>query len=185
MRFEAPAPPHPRTDSGGRVGLASRISHLASHHASRSRRGTCTLCEMVVINSNLEIPESEISFRYSRSSGPGGQNVNKVATKVTLLFEVRSSKALTDDQKARIEERLTNRISSAGVLHVTSQRHRTRSANQRDVVERFADLIGGALHERRRRKRTRLPSSAKKRRLETKRRRSHVKTLRRKPSAED
>jgi ribosome-associated protein len=84
-----------------------------------------------------------------------------------------------------IEERLANRISSAGVLHVTSQRHRTRSSNQRDVVDRFAGLIGGALRKRRRRKRTRPPSSAKKRRLESKRRRSRVKELRRKPPIDD
>jgi ribosome-associated protein len=140
---------------------------------------------MVVINDNLDIPKSEISFRYARSSGPGGQNVNKVATKVTLLFDVRASATLTDEQKTRIEERLANRISSAGLLHVTSQRHRTRSANQREVVERFSDVIGSALHERRHRKRTRLPSSAKRRRLETKRRRSNVKATRRRPSSDD
>jgi len=140
---------------------------------------------MVLITGELEIPKSEISFRYSRSSGPGGQNVNKVATKVTLLFEVRSSKTLTDEQKTRIEENLDNRISSAGILHITSQRHRTRSANQREVVERFADLLGTALQERRQRKRTRFPSSAKRRRLESKRRRSRVKALRRSPSTED
>jgi ribosome-associated protein len=140
---------------------------------------------MVVINEELEIPESEISFRYSRSSGPGGQNVNKVATKVTLLFDVRASDALSDEQKTRIEERLGNRISAAGVLHVTSQRHRMRSANQREVIERFAGLLDGALTPRRRRKRTRLPSSAKRRRLESKRRRSRVKQLRRRPSADD
>ena len=140
---------------------------------------------MVRINERLEIPESEISFRYSRSSGPGGQNVNKVATKVTLLFDVRASEALSDDQKTRIEERLANRISAAGMLHVTSQRHRTRSANQREVIERFSGLVDEALTERRQRKRTRVPSTAKRHRLESKRRRSKVKALRRRPSTDD
>jgi ribosome-associated protein len=140
---------------------------------------------MELIDDHVEIPESELSFRYARSSGPGGQNVNKVATKVTLLFDVRASAALTDDQKSRIEERLANRISAAGILHVTSQRHRTRSANQREVLHRFADLVNNALQQRRKRKRTRVPSSAKKRRLESKRRRSQVKALRNRPSSDD
>jgi len=140
---------------------------------------------MVRIGDGLEISDSEISYRFARSSGPGGQNVNKVATKVTLLFDVGGSGSLTDEQKARIADRLGNRISSAGVLHVTSQRHRTRSANQRDVLERFAELLGGALQQERRRKATRLPASAGRRRLESKRRRSRVKELRRRPSDED
>jgi ribosome-associated protein len=140
---------------------------------------------MIRVNDELEIPSSEISFRYSRSSGPGGQNVNKVATKVTLLFDLQASRVLTDQHKELIEERLANRISSDGVLHVTSQRHRTRSANQKDVEARFAELLGRALEQRRRRKRTRAPSSAKRRRLENKRRRSEVKRLRRRPPEED
>ena len=94
---------------------------------------------MVRISDNLEIPDGELSFRYSRSSGPGGQNVNKVATKVTLLFAVADSAALSEHQKAVVAERLANRIAKDGVLHLSSERHRTRSANQRDAVERFAD----------------------------------------------
>jgi ribosome-associated protein len=89
---------------------------------------------MVRVNENLEIPDSELSFRYSRSSGPGGQNVNKVATKVTLLFAVGESTTLTAEQKALLGERLANRIAKDGVLHLSSERHRTRSANQRDAI---------------------------------------------------
>jgi ribosome-associated protein len=129
----------------------------------------------------VDIPESELSFRYARSSGPGGQNVNKVATKVTLLFDVAASEQLSPEQKELIVERLANRISRSGMLRITSQRHRSRSANQRDVLNRFAALLDEALHENRERRRTRVPKSQKKRRLEAKRRRSRVKQLRASP----
>ncbi len=140
---------------------------------------------MVRVNEFLEIPESELDFRYSRSSGPGGQNVNKVATKVTLLFDVGNSVVLDDEQRRRIEQRLANRISKDGVLHVTSERHRTRSANQRDALDRFAELVAQALTPRKRRKKTGVPNSEKRRRLESKRRRSGKKKLRGRPVADD
>ena len=140
---------------------------------------------MVRINDDLEIPDSELQFRYARSSGPGGQNVNKVATKVTLLFAVQDSLALDDDQKRRVTDRLANRISKDGTLHITSERNRTRSANQRDAVNRFAELVAGALKPRKRRRRTAVPSSAKRRRLENKRRHAHKKRLRGRPSGDE
>ncbi len=140
---------------------------------------------MVRINDDLEIPDSELDFRYARSSGPGGQNVNKVATKVTLLFPVQTSSVLDDDQKRRIADRLANRISKDGVLHVTSERHRTRSANQRDAADRFAELVAGALKPRKRRRKTTVPSSAKRRRLENKRRHSDKKKLRGRPTGDE
>lgn len=140
---------------------------------------------MVQINEHVEIPDSELTFRYSRSSGPGGQNVNKVATKVTLLFPVLESAALTGEQKSRLEERLANRISKDGTLHVTSERHRTRSANQRDAVQRFAELVAEALTPPRARHATRVPASSKRRRLERKRRRGATKKLRERPTIED
>jgi ribosome-associated protein len=140
---------------------------------------------MVTVNDELEIPDRELTFRYARSSGPGGQNVNKVATKVTLLYSVRTAASLTDEQRALIEERLSKRISKDGVLHVTSDRHRTRGANQRAVVERFADLLDDALRERAQRRRTRVPPSEKLRRKEHKRRRSRIKAMRSRPTADE
>jgi ribosome-associated protein len=136
---------------------------------------------MLTISDDLKIPDSELTFRYSRSSGPGGQNVNKVATKVTLLFDLRSSPSLTEDQRTLLEQRLANRISKSGILHVTSERHRTRSANQREVVNRFRDLLTDALRERAPRRKTKVPAASKKRRIEAKRRRSEVKRLRSRP----
>jgi ribosome-associated protein len=111
--------------------------------------------------------------------------VNKVETKVTLLFDVASSTSLSEEQRDRLEEKLANRISSEGVLHVTSQRSRTRSANQRDAVHRFVDLVAEALRERPRRRRTRVPRRARRRRLEEKRRRGRLKELRSTPSESD
>jgi ribosome-associated protein len=140
---------------------------------------------MVRINDRLDVPEDELQFRYSRSSGPGGQNVNKVATKVTLLFDLRSSPSLDDEQRGRISERLDKRISKHGVLHLSSDRHRTRGANQRAVIERFAELMADALRERTPRRRTRVPEKEKRRRRDAKRRRSQVKAMRGRPSADD
>jgi ribosome-associated protein len=141
--------------------------------------------ELVRVNESLEIPEGELAFRYSRSSGPGGQNVNKVATKVTLLFAVGGSTVLTAEQKALVGERLANRIAKDGVLHLSSERHRTRSANQRDAVERFAALIAAALAPRKRRRATRVPEASKRRRLEAKRQRSKRKRQRARPPSDD
>jgi len=140
---------------------------------------------MVRVNENLEIPDGELGFRYSRSSGPGGQNVNKVATKVTLLFAVADSATLSEHQKAVIAERLANRIAKDGVLHLSSERHRTRSANQRDAVERFAQLLATALRPRKRRRATGVPEASKRRRLEAKRQHAERKRLRSRPPADD
>lgn len=140
---------------------------------------------MPIIADRLEIPEQELTFRYSRSSGPGGQNVNKVATRVTLLFDVRSSPSLDDDARRRIQEGLAHRISADGVLHLTSQRHRTRAANRRDVTERFARLLAEALRESPERRPTRVPRREKRRRLLQKRHRGRIKELRSRPSPDE
>ena len=137
------------------------------------------------INDDLTIDDSELSFEYARSSGPGGQNVNKVETKVRLLFDVAKSRSLAEAQRAVITERLASRISREGVLRVTSQRHRSREANRRATIERFVDLIADALAEEKPRVRTRVSRAAKKRRLESKRQRSRKKALRARPDLED
>ena len=137
------------------------------------------------INDDLTIDDDELRFEFARSSGPGGQNVNKVETKVRLLFDLRRSRSLSSDQRRRIEERLSTRITKSGVLHVSSQRHRTREANRRATIERFADLLADALEEAEPRVRTRVPKAARKRRLESKRRRSQKKAMRARPGEED
>ena len=137
------------------------------------------------INDEVTIGEDELRFEFARSSGPGGQNVNKVETKVTLLFDVRDSPSLSDERRALVEERLSSRITKHGVLRVTSQRHRTREANRRATVERFVDLLADALEEGEPRVSTKVPAAKRRRRLEDKKRRSRVKALRAKPEEDD
>jgi ribosome-associated protein len=122
--------------------------------------------------------KTELRFRYSRSSGPGGQNVNRVETRVTLLFDVGASPSLSDAQKRRVLDRLGTRINKDGVLRVVSQRHRTREANRRAAIERFETLLAQALRRKRVRRKTAVPKGAQKRRLENKRRRGELKRTR-------
>jgi len=140
---------------------------------------------MIRINDEVAIDEAELRFEFARSSGPGGQNVNKVETKVRLLFDLGSTRSLSPEQRERVEEQLATRITKAGVLHVTSQRHRSREANRRATVERFTELLSDALEEEEPRIRTRTPKIQRKRRLESKRRRSQKKALRSKPDEDD
>lgn len=140
---------------------------------------------MVRINQDLSIDDDELRFEFARSSGPGGQNVNKLETKVRLLFDLGSSRSLNPEQRARIEERLATRITKDGVVQVSSQRHRSREANRRAAIERFVDLLTGALEEEAPRVRTRVPKVQRRKRLESKRQHSKKKALRVKPIEED
>ncbi|MCH8820731.1 MAG: aminoacyl-tRNA hydrolase [Acidobacteria bacterium] len=132
----------------------------------------------VQVSRGVSIPEDELRFTASRSSGPGGQNVNKVATRITLLFDLEDSPSLSRVQKERIQKRLATRISNQGVLRLVCQRHRRQVANKREVVERFGQLMADALRIRRPRKKTRVSRSVKKRRREEKEQRSRLKRLR-------
>ena len=131
------------------------------------------------------IAEYELRFTYSRSSGPGGQNVNRVETRVTLLFDVLGSPSLTEGQKRRIESRLATRINKEGILRVVSQRHRTREANRRAAAKRFEELLAGALRRERPSRKTRVQREARRRRLEGKRRRGQLKRLRTRPGSRE
>src|ERR1044071_375395 len=100
---------------------------------------------MIHITGDLLIPEVEIRFTASRSGGPGGQNVNKVSSKVTLAFDVRHSTVLSDEQKRKITGKLATRINKEGILQIVSQKTRSQELNRADVLERFADLLRMAL----------------------------------------
>jgi ribosome-associated protein len=133
---------------------------------------------MISIMQGLSIPENEISFSAARSGGPGGQNVNKVSSKVTLAFDVRGSTALSDSQKRLIAGRLATRINKEGILQVVSQRTRSQELNRTDVLERFAEMIRRALTPQRPRIKTRIPAGAKTQRIEEKRKRGLAKQAR-------
>jgi len=122
-----------------------------------------------------QIDPGELVFTYARSSGPGGQNVNKVQTRAMLQFDVAASPSLNDYQKRRIFTRLAGRINKEGVLRVISQRYRTQEANRRAAIERFHELIEEALHVQRPRRKTRVSKGAKRRRMDSKRRRGDLK----------
>ena len=130
---------------------------------------------MVRIGEYLEVPESEFEFATSRSSGPGGQNVNKVNTRVTLLWDLASSPSLTDSQKELVRSRLGGRINAAGVMRVTSQRHRTQLANREAAVDRFSELLAEALTVTPERAPVRVSASSERKRLQNKRRRGRLK----------
>ncbi len=130
---------------------------------------------VVEIAGGVRIPREELTFTAARSGGPGGQNVNKVSTRVTLRFDVPGSTALTDLQKARIRSRLGTRISGEGVLRVVSQGSRSQARNREAAVARLAALLGDALRVETPRTRTRVPPAQKQRRLEEKRQRGVLK----------
>jgi ribosome-associated protein len=124
------------------------------------------------------ISEDELVFKFSRGGGPGGQNVNKVNTRVTVLFDAANSRKFSDEQKERILKGLASRADKGGVIKVVSQRYRTQKANRRAVVERLEELLKGALKKKAVRKKTRVPEAAKRERLEEKRQRGFLKKQR-------
>jgi ribosome-associated protein len=133
---------------------------------------------MFEIAKGICVDEDDLVFQASRSSGPGGQNVNKVSTRMTVLFDVTSSKVLSADQKSRILGRLRNRATSEGSIRVTCQSSRSQASNRQAAIDRLAELLREALVVRTTRKPTKTPYRAKVKRLEGKARRGNLKRLR-------
>jgi ribosome-associated protein len=130
---------------------------------------------MIEVMPGISIPEDELRFDASRSGGPGGQNVNKVSSRVTLTFDVNASIALSGDQKHTVMEKLSGRINKEGILRVISQRTRSQELNRSDATARFSELLREALTPRIRRIKTRVPKAAHARRMEEKKKRAGVK----------
>ena len=128
---------------------------------------------------NIHQLQTEVTYKTSRSSGKGGQNVNKVSSKVELNFDVLKSKLLTDEHKDLISLKLENRINSEGVLQIVSQSERSQLKNKKVVLMRFHELLEMAFHVRKKRKPTKVPRSVIEKRLKAKKRKSDRKKLRR------
>jgi ribosome-associated protein len=139
---------------------------------------------MIKISRGIFISEDELIFKFSRGGGPGGQNVNKVNTRATVLFDAANSVSFSDEQKGQILKRLASRTDKDGVIRVVSQRYRTQKANRRAAVERLEELLRGALKKKAVRKKTRVPEAAKRERLEKKKRRGFLKRQRAEKSFE-
>ncbi len=141
---------------------------------------------MIEITNDIFISEDELVFKTSRSGGPGGQNVNKVNTRVTLLLDVANCGSFSDVQKQQILKRLSTRANKNGVIRIVSQRFRAQKANRTAAVERLCQLLKEALSTRAVRKKTKVPKYAQQRRLEEKKLQSLLKQRRAKKSwAED
>jgi ribosome-associated protein len=133
---------------------------------------------VIRVTDQINIDEREIEESFVRASGPGGQNVNKLATAVQLRFDVSGSPSLPAEVRARLEKLAGARMTREGVLVIAAQRHRTQARNRQDALERLVDLVRRAAIEPRPRRPTRPTAAARERRIEVKKRRAGIKRLR-------
>lgn len=132
----------------------------------------------VQITSSISIGKDELEESFVRASGPGGQNVNKVASAVQLRFNVAASPSLPEGVRQRLLDSGDSRLTRDGVLVITAERHRSQAANREDALERLAEIIRKAAHVPRKRVATRPTLASKNRRLEAKTRRGNIKKTR-------
>jgi ribosome-associated protein len=144
-----------------------------------------TVSALVRVNAQISIPRREIRFSFVRSSGPGGQNVNKVASKAVLRWQVATSPALPEDLRARWVSKLGRRINDRGELVLASQRYRDQAKNVEDCLAKLRDLVALAVKVPKKRKKTRLPKGAREARLKQKHSTGEKKRGRQRPTLED
>jgi ribosome-associated protein len=133
---------------------------------------------MISVNRSIQIPEREVQLRFIRAAGPGGQNVNKVASAVELRFDVRHSLALPEEVRQRLMRQSGKKLNSAGVLIIQARRYRSQDRNRQDALERLVRLVRQAAVKPRARRPTRPSRASRECRLEIKRHRSRAKQRR-------
>lgn len=136
---------------------------------------------MLAITDTINIPDHEFAWKFARSGGPGGQNVNKVESKALLIWQVGESQAIREDVKRRLAQQQKRFFTGDGNLLITSQRFRDQDRNRQDCLEKLRAMIVQALHVPKPRKKTKPTRGSRQRRLEAKRRRSTVRSARRIP----
>jgi len=134
---------------------------------------------MIETTPTISLDDREITFTFVRASGPGGQNVNKVATAAQLRFDVRNSPSLPEEVKARLVKLAGKRATEDGILVIEAKRYRTQEQNREDAIQRLGALIQKALEKPKSRRATRPSAAAKGRRLEAKKQRGAIKRMRR------
>ena len=140
---------------------------------------------MLTVTEEVVVPDGDLSVRFVRSGGPGGQNVNKLATKVELRFALQDSEALRAAAKARLRAAFPSHVTDEGLFLVTSSRYRSQARNRQDAEEKLAEMIRGCLVAPRARRATRVPRGQKRARLQDKRKRAELKRNRRGPTSLD
>ena len=166
------------------IGVMSLPNNGTSRHRANRLKYQNQIV-MIRVTDHIALDESELAESFIRASGPGGQNVNKLATAVQLRFDVRRSPSLTDEVRARLERLAGRRLTREGVLVITAQSHRTQERNRADALERLLELIRAAAVRPVPRRATKPTKASRVRRLESKKRRGGIKALRQGKSFHD